>query len=147
VNDKSDDRPADDEFATPKYWYTSIAFVGAVIGSTLYVAALISLGSSTALQGGIVVLWLGGLSALGALTYLVLLKDTAKVRKMGFTWQPKSWYYVLVGFSTPLVALLFFGQRYPPAVSELLSLIIFILITSGINAFYLYRRHQFLGTP
>lgn len=147
MNDDSKEGPNEDDASKPRYWYASIAFVAAVIISTLYVAALISLGGPAVLQGGIVVVWLSGLSALGALTYLVLLKDTANVRKMGFTWQPKSWYYVLVGFSAPLVALILFGQRYPPGVRELLSIIVFILITCGVNVFYLYRRHRFLGTP
>lgn len=125
----------------------SVAFVGAVILSTLYVTSLIYLGGQAALQGGVIIVWLAGLVVLGVLTYPVLLKDTASVRDMGFTWQPKSWYYVLIGFSTPLVTLILLGQRYPPAVRQLLAIIVFILVTFIVNIFYLYRRHRFLGTP
>lgn len=109
--------------------------------------SLIYLAGRAALQDGVVVVWLAGLGVLGVLTYPVLLKDTASVRDMGFMWQPKSWYYVLIGFGTPLVTLILLGQRYSPAVRQLLTIIVFILVTCSVNVFYLYRRHRFLGTP
>lgn len=147
MNDRTDDRPNESDASTLRYWYMSVSFVAAVVISTMYMTFLILLGGQSTLQGGIFVIWLGGLSVLGVLTYPALLKDTASVRVREFTWQPKSWYYILIGFSAPFVVFLLLGQQYPLIVGILLSVIIFILVTCVVNAFYLYRRHRFLGTP
>lgn len=127
------------------YWRAVAAFVamGVFVFLTLVYAAISS--------GPIAAEWLVPVAALmldvgGAIALVQLFRDAAYVRDTR-AWQPSWWYYVVppVGIA---VGGLFVGELLDVSmVGITASLLLFGVVAWGASAWYLYRRHQFVGVP
>lgn len=139
--------PADVVDSEPKYWYALAAFVVATLFSVAYIAIVTGIGGQSVISGSFLRLWLFGLVALAVLSYPALFRDTAFVRRTVVGWNPKSWWVIVVGFTTPLLVFTVGLLQYRPSVGVLLGILSFVLVTFVTMAFYLYRRHSYVGSP
>lgn len=139
--------PTDVVESEPKYWYALAAFLAATLLSIIYVGVVIWVGGQSRISGSFLDLWLFGLVALAALSYPALFKDTAFVRQTVVGWNPKSWYIIMFGFTTPLLVFTVSLVWYHPSVSVLLGIFSFVIATFVTMGFHLYRRHTYIGSP
>lgn len=130
-----------------RYWYALLGFVAATLLSVVYIVLRAYVTGIGFIRGPFVLTWLFGLIILGILTYPARLVDSAYVRNIQSAWQPKMWYWILIGFGLPLGAFTVSWPMFGTTGAVLLAALVFILITASMCGIFLYRRHVYIGAP
>ncbi|ESP89829.1 hypothetical protein K933_02561 [Candidatus Halobonum tyrrellensis G22] len=131
----------------PWYWYVLAAQLVSAGVVTLYVAvaatgAVVTLGDL--LTG--VVLAVGAL--LGVAVYPSLFQDAVYVNRTGSEWRPRWWWYFAAGFGVTFLA--YGAVRTSGGAGGAAPVVlpfVLVVVSGGVSAVYLYRRHHAVGTP
>lgn len=129
------------------YWYALVGFITATLASSVYISLRTQLEGTGFMHGPFILLWLFGLAILGIITYPAQLLDAAYLRDLQSIWQPKMWYWLVLGFGIPLGTFVISWIRLQNAAAWLLAIIVFIIMTNVMCARFLYLRHVYIGEP
>lgn len=129
------------------YWYALVGFLAATVASVLYITLRTYVDGTGFMRGPFILAWLFGLVGLGVFTYPAKFFDAAYIRGLQPVWQPKMWYWVLIGYGLPLGAFVASWPMFGTSVAMLLAIAVFIMVTFYMCASFLYRRHVYLGDP
>lgn len=128
------------------HWYGMLAYLAVGVFGLAYSAFQynegLEIGASITMSVVLLVLVFGGVA-----TYWLLFKDAMYLSRTGHRWTPTWWMYAGAGLGVP--ALIYFGgdALAPSSPNSVVALLVYTLLTVGVNVVYLYRRHKYIGRP